>query len=45
MLEQLTFDTTFLTAGGVDADAGYMEYELDDAETKKAALRSARGRS
>jgi hypothetical protein len=45
MLEQLTFDTTFLTVGGVDADAGYTEYELDDAETKKAALRSARGRS
>jgi DeoR/GlpR family transcriptional regulator of sugar metabolism len=42
MLEQLTFDTTFLTVGGVDVDAGYTEYEFDDAETKKAALRSAR---
>ena len=41
MLEQLTFDTTFLTVGGVDVDAGYTEYEFDDAETKKAALRSA----
>ena len=42
MLEQLTFDTTFLTVGGVDVDAGCTEYEFDDAETKKAALRSAR---
>ena len=44
MLEQLTFDTPFLIVGGVDADAdaGYTEYEFDDAETKKAALGSAR---
>ncbi len=42
MLEQLTFDTTFVTVGGVDADVGVTEYEYDDAETKKAALRSAR---
>jgi DeoR/GlpR family transcriptional regulator of sugar metabolism len=42
MIEQLTFDTTFVTVGGVDADAGFTEYEFDDAETKKAALRSAR---
>jgi DeoR/GlpR family transcriptional regulator of sugar metabolism len=42
MLEQLTFDTTFVTVGGVDVDAGFTEYEYDDAETKKAALKSAR---
>jgi DeoR/GlpR family transcriptional regulator of sugar metabolism len=42
MLEQLTFDTTFITVGGVDVDAGFTEYEYDDAETKRAALRSAR---
>jgi ABC-type glycerol-3-phosphate transport system permease component len=38
MLEQLTFDTTFLIVGG--ADAGYTEYEFDYAETKKAAFGS-----
>jgi DeoR/GlpR family transcriptional regulator of sugar metabolism len=42
MLEQLTFDTTFITVGGVDVEAGFTEYEFDDAETKKAALKSAR---
>lgn len=42
MLEQLTFDTTFVTVGGVDAKAGVTEYEFDDAQTKKAALASAR---
>jgi DeoR/GlpR family transcriptional regulator of sugar metabolism len=42
MVEQLTFDTTFVTVGGVDADAGFTEYEFDDAQTKKAALKSAR---
>lgn len=41
MLEQLTFDTTFVTVGGVDVRAGLTEYEFDDAETKKAALNSA----
>lgn len=40
--EQLAFDTAILTSGGVDARAGVTEYELDDAETKRAALRSAR---
>ena len=40
--EQLTFDTVVLTGGGVDVDAGITEYEFDDAETKRAALRSAR---
>lgn len=42
MLERLTFDTAFLTVGGVDVEAGFTEYEFDDAETKKAALKSAR---
>jgi DeoR/GlpR family transcriptional regulator of sugar metabolism len=42
MLGQLTFDTAFVTVGGVDAVAGVTEYDFDDAETKKAALRSAR---
>jgi DeoR/GlpR family transcriptional regulator of sugar metabolism len=42
MLEQLTFDTTFVTVGGVDLEAGFTEYEFDDALTKKAALGSAR---
>jgi DeoR/GlpR family transcriptional regulator of sugar metabolism len=42
MLEQLTFDTTFLTVGGVDVEAGFTEYEYDDAQTKQAALKSAR---
>lgn len=40
--EQLTFDTLVLTCGGVDVVAGVTEYEFDDAETKRAALRSAR---
>lgn len=38
----LEFDTAILTAGGVDAVAGVTEYEFDDAETKIAALKSAR---
>jgi len=42
VLAQLTFDTAFVTVGGVDAVAGVTEYDFDDAETKKAALRSAR---
>ena len=42
MLGQLTFDTAFVTVGGVDAAAGVTEYDFDDAETKKAALRCAR---
>lgn len=38
----LTFDTVVLTSGGVDVASGVTEYEFDDAETKQAALRSAR---
>lgn len=38
----LQFDTVILTSGGVDVAAGVTEYEFDDAETKVAALRSAR---
>ncbi len=40
--EQLTFDTVILTSGGIDVADGVTEYEFDDAETKRAALRSAR---
>lgn len=40
--EHLAFDTAILTSGGVDVEAGVTEYEFDDAETKQAALRSAR---
>lgn len=40
--DQLTFDTVILTSGGVDVADGVTEYEFDDAETKRAALRSAR---
>ncbi len=38
----LEFDTLILTSGGIDVEAGVTEYEFDDAETKQAALRSAR---
>lgn len=38
----LAFDTVILTSGGVDVAAGVTEYEFDDAETKRAALASAR---
>lgn len=38
----LTFDTAILSCGGVDVDAGVTEYEYDDSETKRAAVRSAR---
>lgn len=40
--DDLTFDTVILTTGGVDVDAGVTEYEFDDAQTKRAALNSAR---
>jgi len=40
--EELAFDTLFLTSGGIDTEAGVTEYEYDDAETKRAALRSAK---
>ena len=40
--EQLAFDTLVLTSGGIDTEAGVTEYEYDDAETKWAALRSAK---
>ncbi len=42
--EALTFDAVILTVGGLDAHDGVTEYEYDDAETKKAALASARRR-
>lgn len=40
--DNLVFDTAILTTGGVDVAQGITEYEYDDAETKRAALRSAR---
>lgn len=40
--EELHCDTVFLGAGGVDAEAGVTEYNLDDARVKRAALASAR---
>ncbi|GLP80004.1 DeoR/GlpR family DNA-binding transcription regulator [Mycobacterium antarcticum] len=40
--ENLVFDTAILTTGGIDVEHGITEYEYDDAETKRAALRSAR---
>ena len=40
--DELHCDTVFLGAGGVDADAGVTEFNLDDARVKRAALRSAR---
>lgn len=41
-LERLTFDTLFLTVGGICKSSGVTEYELDDSDVKKAALQSAR---
>jgi len=40
--EQLSFDTLILTSGGIHTEAGVTEYEYDDAETKRAALQSAK---
>jgi DeoR/GlpR family transcriptional regulator of sugar metabolism len=40
----LSFDTLFLTVGGVDLDGGLTEYNLDDAAVKRAAFASARRR-
>jgi len=41
-LEKLTFDSLFLTVGGISALNGVTEYEVDDAEVKKSALNSAK---
>lgn len=38
----LYFDTLILTAGGIDLNAGVTEYDVSDAEVKRAALASAR---
>ena len=40
----LSFDTLFLTVGGVDLKAGVTEYNLEDAAVKRAAFASARRR-
>lgn len=42
--EDLSFDTAFLTVGGIDIQHGLTEYNLDDAPVKRAAFASARRR-
>jgi DeoR/GlpR family transcriptional regulator of sugar metabolism len=42
--EDLSFDTLFLTVGGIDLQHGLSEYNLDDAAIKRAAFASARRR-
>jgi DeoR/GlpR family transcriptional regulator of sugar metabolism len=42
--EDLSFDTLFLTVGGVDLHHGLSEYNLDDAAVKRAAFASSRRR-
>lgn len=42
--EDLSFDTLFLTVGGVDLRHGLSEYNLDDAAVKRAAFASSRRR-
>lgn len=39
-----SFDTLFLTAGGVDAEGGVTEYNPEDAAVKRSAFASARRR-
>lgn len=39
-----SFDTLFLTVGGIAIDAGATEYNLDDAAVKRAAFAAARRR-
>jgi DeoR/GlpR family transcriptional regulator of sugar metabolism len=41
-LEKLTFDSLFLTVGGISSESGVTEYEVDDAEIKKEALLSTK---
>ncbi|MCB8881374.1 DeoR/GlpR transcriptional regulator [Acidisoma cellulosilytica] len=41
---ELSFDTLFLTVGGIDPQSGLTEYNLDDAGIKRAACASARRR-
>jgi DeoR/GlpR family transcriptional regulator of sugar metabolism len=41
-LADLSFDTFFMTVGGIDLEAGVTEYNLDDAAIKRAALASSR---
>jgi DeoR/GlpR family transcriptional regulator of sugar metabolism len=42
--EDLSFDTLFLTVGGIDLRHGLSEYNLDDAAVKRAAFASSRRR-
>jgi DeoR/GlpR family transcriptional regulator of sugar metabolism len=41
---ELSFDTLFLTVGGIDTRSGLTEYNIDDAGIKRAAFASARRR-
>ena len=42
IFSNFSFDTLFLTLGGIDLKAGVTEYNLDDASVKRAAFASAR---
>ena len=42
--DDLSFDTLFLTVGGIDLHHGVSEYNLDDAAVKRAAFAGARRR-
>ena len=42
--ENLSFDTIFLTVGGIDLEHGLTEYNLDDAAVKRVAFASSRRR-
>lgn len=43
-LRQFSFDTLFLTVGGIDLNSGLTEYNLEDAAVKRAAFASSRRR-
>lgn len=43
-LEQVRCDIAFLGVGGIDAEAGATEYNLDDTAVKRAATRTSRRR-
>lgn len=42
VLAELNCDVFFMGVGGIDAERGFTEYNLDDARVKRAALRAAR---
>jgi DeoR/GlpR family transcriptional regulator of sugar metabolism len=43
-LQQFSFDSLFLTVGGIDLASGLTEYNLEDAAVKRAAFASSRRR-